>query len=169
MRQCSDAGVVFFILLSRRWAKKLKMGAKHESFLMSSVGLHFLCLDGPNRFVIVAVSLNGGVHKQRAPALLNQDGISLWFYSLNSLFVHLFNCVCVLGCVFNVTVSRRSVHMARCFPPYSEELLGLRLGRAFGGRGGFGFSREDAHNVLESFTYLSSESVGVLRCRKIKC
>lgn len=34
------------------------------------------------------------------------------------------------------------VHMARHFLPCSEELLGLRLGRGFGGGGGFGVSRE---------------------------
>lgn len=47
--------------------------------------------------------------------------------------------------------------------PHSEQLLALRLGRVFGGRGGFGVSGEDSHDVLESFAYLSSEPVGVLQ------
>lgn len=48
---------------------------------------------------------------------------------------------------------------------YSEELLGLRWSRAFG-RGGFGASGEECHHVLESFTYLSSEPVGILQVQK---
>lgn len=48
---------------------------------------------------------------------------------------------------------------------YSEQLLGLRLGRAFG-RGGFGAGGEECYHVLESFTYLSSEPVGILKVQK---
>lgn len=47
------------------------------------------------------------------------------------------------------------------FLPYSGELLGLRLGCAFGGRGAFGVSREDSHDVLQRLTYLSSKPVGL--------
>lgn len=46
--------------------------------------------------------------------------------------------------------------------PCSEELLGLGLGCAFGGCGGFGVNGEKRHDVLEGFAYLSSEPVGVL-------
>lgn len=60
------------------------------------------------------------------------------------------------------------IHVARPFLPDSEELLGLRLAWAFGGRGGFGVSGEETHNVPEGFAYLSSESVGVLQRRKSK-
>lgn len=48
-----------------------------------------------------------------------------------------------------------------CSQPSLEEFLGLRLCCAFGGRGKFGVSREEIHDVLQSFTYLSSKSVGV--------